>query len=841
MDELAGAAFFSKLDLRAGYHQIRMREQDEEKTAFKTHHGHFHFRVMPFGLTNAPATFQCLMNQIFADYTRKFVIVFLDDILVYSSTLQEHQDHLKLVLDKLREHQLFAKESKCAFAQTTIEYLGHIISSAGVATNSTKTQAMQNWPVPTTTTELRGFMGLTGYYRKFVQHYGIIAKPLTQLLTKKGFQWNDQAQQAFEKLKQAMMNTPVLALPNFDHPFSIETDACDTGIGAVLVQNAHPIAYFSKALGVRNQQLSTYEKEFLAVMMAIDKWRAYLQRGPFTIVTDHKSLCNLEDQQLETDLQRKSMSKLVGLQFKFRYKRGADNGAAGALSRVGHLLTANAMSVCQPLWVQEVANSYETDAAAHNLLKRLVVKSPDEEGYTFHQGLIRYHGRVWIGANTALQTKLISALHQSAVGGHSGITVTYQRVKKLFAWAGLKAAVEDYVKQCEVCQHSKHEHTKPAGKLQPLPVPTGPWQDISMDFIDGLPKSEGFDSIMVVVDRLTKFAHFIPLKHPYSAPQVATALWDYVIKLHGIPLTILSDRDSIFTSAVWRKLLSTAGTKLLYSTAYHPQTDGQTERVNQCLEMYLRSAVHDSPKQWRSWLSAAEFWYNASFHASLTCSPFKALYGREPNVGLMLQWSEMETAVEDFDWAVHTDQLRINIARAQDRFKKKVDRNRSERLFQVGEEVLLKLQPYAQSTVANRPCRKLSYKYFGPFKVEEKIGNMTYKLTLPTDSRIHPVFYVSQLKPFTPDYTPVFGELPKPPDLTSAELTPVKILERRMKKKGALPLVQILVQWSNHTAASATWEDYEVLRLRYPAATIWEEASSQGGEIVTAPLSPEPV
>jgi hypothetical protein len=197
---------------------------------------------------------------------------------------------------------------------------------------------------------LCGFLGLTGYYRKFVSRYGIIAKPLTELLTKKGFRWSEKAQAAFELLKECMLNTPVLALPNFNRPFSIETDACDTGIGAVLVQDGHPVAYFSKALGMRNQKLSTYEKEFLAVMMAVDKWRPYLQRGPFIIITDHKSLCNLGDQQLYTELQRKAMSKLVGLQFRFQYKRGAENSAVDALSRVGHLLSVNALSVCQPRW-----------------------------------------------------------------------------------------------------------------------------------------------------------------------------------------------------------------------------------------------------------------------------------------------------------------------------------------------------------------------------------------------------------------------------------------------------------------------------------------------------------
>jgi hypothetical protein len=262
LDELAGTKYFSKLDLRAGYHQIRVKPEDEMKTAFKTHHGHFQFRVMPFGLTNAPATFQCVMNSIFAPFLRKFVIVFLDDILVYSPSWSEHIQHLRLVLHKLRESQFFAKYSKCSFGQQSIQYLGHIISDTGVSTDPDKTKAMEQWPVPTTVTELRGFLGLTGYYRKFVKHYCLITKPLTQLLTKKGFSWTPEANTAFLQLKSAMLSTPVLALPDFSVPFTVETDACDTGVGAVLMQAGHPIAYMSKALGVQNKKLSIYEKEF---------------------------------------------------------------------------------------------------------------------------------------------------------------------------------------------------------------------------------------------------------------------------------------------------------------------------------------------------------------------------------------------------------------------------------------------------------------------------------------------------------------------------------------------------------------------------------------------------
>lgn len=249
LDEPAGAQYFTKLDMKSGYHQVRMLTEDEYKTTFKTHHGHYQLKVMPFGLTNAPTTFQCVMNQVLQPFLRKFVMVLLDNILIYSNSLEEHMEHIQLVLNTLRQHQLYLKQSKCSFAQHKLEYLGHIISAEGVSTDPQKTADMLHWPTPTTTTELRAFLGLTGYYRKFVKRYGIIAQPLTNLLKHKNFQWTARAQKAFDELKLAMTRTPILALPNFQAPFQVETDACAKGIGAVLMQQGQPIAFLSKALG----------------------------------------------------------------------------------------------------------------------------------------------------------------------------------------------------------------------------------------------------------------------------------------------------------------------------------------------------------------------------------------------------------------------------------------------------------------------------------------------------------------------------------------------------------------------------------------------------------------
>lgn len=770
LDELAGTQFFTSLDMTAGYHQIRMGEEDEYKTAFKTHLGHYQFRVMPFGLTNAPATFQCAMNSVLEPFLRKFVMVFLDDILIYSANLEEHYYHLRLVLTKLREHKFFLKYKKCAFVKQELKYLGHVISREGVATDPSKTAAMLDWPQPKNITELRGFLGLTGYYRKFVSGYGVIARPLTRLLQKQhGFQWCEEAQTAFEALKVAMSTTPVLALPRFDLPFVVETDACDLGLGAVLMQQGKPIAYLSKALGERNRHLSIYDKEFLALIMAVEKWRQYLQRSPFVIKTDHKSLTFLGDQQLQSDLQRKAMARLMGLQFQIVYKKGKENLVADALSRVGTVMALAAVSEVQPIWVQEVINSYVTDAEAQELITQLLIKSPNEEGFSLQQGIIRREGKIWIGSNSALRTKLIAALHDSAAGGHSGMHATYQRVKGVFWWKGMKTDVNQFVQQCATCQQAKAERIHPAGLLQPLPIPKGAWEDVTMDFIEGLPRSEGFDTIMVVVDRFTKYGHFLPLKHPFTASGVAHIFLEQVVKLHGLPKSIVSDRDKVFTSSFWKHLFQLMDVKLLMSTAYHPQTDGQSERVNQCLEMYLRCAVNSQPSKWKSWLALAELWYNTTFHTALGCTPFKALYGYEAPVLAVRYTSVVEDrSVQDWlaDRTEFSSLLKEQLARAQNRMKQLADKGRIHREFQIGEKVLLKLQPYAQQTVVNRPCPKLAFKYFGPYTVVARVGPVAYKLGLPVDAQVHPVFHVSQLKPFHPNYTPVFTHLPRLADLS---------------------------------------------------------------------------
>lgn len=327
LDELHGSTVFTKLDLTAGYHQVRVHPLDIPKTAFRTHNGHYEYMVMPFGLCNAPSTFQSLMNSIFRLHLRKFVLVFFDDILVYSRSWEEHLEHVRVVLQILEDNHLFVKRKKCEFGKSELEYLGHIVSGDSVKVDQEKIRAMLDWPPPTIITDLRGFLGLTGYYRKFVKDYGIIARPLTNLLKKGQFEWTPTAEAAFTALKTAMTTTPTLAMPDFDQPFVIQTDALGDGIGAILTQQGKPLAFLSRSLGITKRSWSTYAREMLAIVVAIRTWRPYLLGRRFTIQTDQKSLRFLLEQRILTPQQQKWMGKLVGYDYEITYKPGSANAA----------------------------------------------------------------------------------------------------------------------------------------------------------------------------------------------------------------------------------------------------------------------------------------------------------------------------------------------------------------------------------------------------------------------------------------------------------------------------------------------------------------------------------
>lgn len=444
---------------------------------------------------------------------------------------------LQLVLEILRKQAFVANRKKCSFGQARVEYLGHILSADGVAMDPAKVESILTWPIPRTVKGVRGFLGLTGYYWKFIKDYGKIARPLTKLLKKENkrmFDWNEDAQKAFVAFHQAVTLAPVLALPDFTQQFVIEYDASGLGVGAVLMQNGRPLAYFSKGFTRKVLSRSAYEKELMALILAVQHWRPYLLRSKFVVRTDHRSLKHLLSQPITSPAQQNWVAKLIGFDMEIEYKIGSSNKVADALSRRDEAQLA-ALTIPYLAGWDKLQKEVESFPRLHDIKKRLEKGEKVSQQFVLVGRKLFHKGRICIPTTSSWIPRLLEEFHATPMGGHSGAWRTYKRLSTNVYWPGMFKAVQDFMARCLICQKNKYETLVPAGLLQPLPLPEQIWEDISLDFIGGLPRSHGYDCVLVVVDRLSKYGHFLLLKHPYTAKSVVDLFIKEVVRLHGVP------------------------------------------------------------------------------------------------------------------------------------------------------------------------------------------------------------------------------------------------------------------------------------------------------------------
>ena len=846
-DQMRGAKVFSKIDLRSGYHQMKIRTSDIPKTAFTTRYGLYEYTVMSFGLTNAPAYFMYLMNKIFMEYLDKFVVVFIDDILIYSKSEEEHEEHLRLVLQKLREQQLYAKFSKCEFWLKEVSFLGHIITNGGIAVDPSKVSDVLKWEPPRTVAEIRSFLGLAGYYRRFIEGFSKIVKPLTSLLEKgKEFKWSEACQSSFEELKKRLTTAPVLIMPDLQKSFDIYCDASRQGLGCVLMQEGHVIAYASRQLRKHEQNYPTHDLELAAVVHALKIWRHYILGTKCQIYTDHKSLKYIFTQKDLNLRQRRWLELIKDYDLEIHYHPGKANLVADALSQKCQANMALSFQLPDALMKDferlslgmiahtegvtlELESTLEQEIRKGQLedveikeIKEIMEKGKAPDFTEDDQGTIWFRNRICVPDVKDLRETILKEAHDSAYSIHPGSTKMYQDLKQRYWWYGMKRDVAAHVALCDTCHRVKAEHQRPAGLLQPLKVPEWKWEEIGMDFIVGLPRTrDGYDSIWVIVDRLTKVAHFIPVQTDYTGAKLAELYMSRIVCLHGVPKKIVSDRGTQFTSRFWEKFHESMDTKLNFSSAYHPQTDGQTERTNQILEDMLRACALKHKGSWDKSLPYAEFSYNNSYQASLKMAPFEALYGRKCRTPLY--WSETgESQLFGTDIIQEAERqvqvIRENLRIAQSRQKSYADGKRRDVVFQEGDYVYLKVSPI-RGLRRFKVKGKLSPRFIGPFRIVERVGEVAYRLELPNQlSDVHDVFHISQLKkglkPHDKEPLAVDG-LDIKEDLTITE-HPVKILDTLARVTRNRVIRMCKVQWSNHTEEEATWEREDELKEEYP-------------------------
>ncbi|GJY49151.1 putative reverse transcriptase domain-containing protein [Tanacetum coccineum] len=695
-EEQTSIPMLSRIDLRSGYHRLRVREEDIPKTEFRTRYGQYEFQVMPFGLTNASALFIDLMNRMCKPYLDRFMIVFIDDILIYSKSRKEHEGHLKLIMRLLKKEELYARFSKCKFWLSNVQFLGHVIDKEGIHVDPAKIESIKDWASPKTPIEIRQFL--------------------------------EKAEAAFQLLKQKLCSALILALPEGSENFVVYCNASHKGLGAVLMQR---------------------EK------------RHYLYGTKYVVFTDHKSLQHILDQKELNMRQQRWLELLSDYNYEIRYHPRKANVVADALSRKKEILSAQSKARKEENFIKEYL---------HGMINKLGPRADET---------LCLNNQSWFPCFGDLGALIMHESHKSKYSIHPRSNKMYQELKKLYWWPNMKAEIATYVSKCLTCAIVKIEYQKPYGLLVQPEIPQWKWENITMDFVTKLPKTAtGQDMIWVIVDRLTKCAHFLPMRKDDTLEKLTRQYLKEVVSRHGVPVSIISDHDGKFTSHFWKTLNKALGTRLDMSTTYYPQTDSQSERTIQTLEDMLRACVLDFRKGWDKHLPLVEFSYNNSYHTSIKAAPFKALYRRKCRSPIC--WAEVgDSQLTGPEIIRETTkkivQIKIRIQAAYDHQKSYAD-------------------------------------------IIDKVETVSYRLELPKQlSRVHSTFHVLNLKKCMADepLAILLDEIQIDDKLHFIE-EPVEIMDRKVKRLKQSHILIVKVRWNSRRGPEFTWESEDEMQKKYP-------------------------
>ena len=816
-----------------GYHNIRICKGDEWKGAIVTNRGLYEPKVMYFGMTNSPATFQALMNSIFADLIAAGkTAVYMDDLLIYAANLVQLRKVTREVLARLMQYDLYLKPEKCEFEKQEMEYLGMIIRQGEVRMDPNKVAAVRNWPTPTTLREVRAFIGFSNFYRRFIQDFSSIARPLHDL-TKKDmpWQWHEEQQKVFDTLKESFCKEPILKVYDPELPTRVEVDASGFATGGILSQKHsdgrwHPVVYCSQSMSKEERNYEIYDQEMLGTIRALEDWRHFLEGLPFELVTDHK---NIEWWTTAHDLNRRQARwslYLSRFDFKVTYRKGktmqADALSCFAKDHVSDREDNRQIQVLGPKHFLAATKEHfhpEIDILGDRIrwaslreaeviegLKSIDKTAPKAltDGTAMWEeddGFVYYKGKLYVPNDRSLRKDIVKSCHDSIIAGHPGKNRTIELVSRYYWWPHMAGFISAYVEGCDKCQcYRKDIH--PKAQIQLQEVPEGPWQIVGVDLIGPLPLSKGKDMILNVVDHYMKQIHLFPVTSQITADGVASIYFEQIFPLHGIPKKIISDRGPQFAARSMRALYKRLGIDAGLTTAYHPQANGQVERKNQEVEVYLRLFISKQQDDWVDLLPTAEFVINSRLNSATGHTPFELIYGYTPDFTIP---AGRPTGIPVLDKRLQLLQSIWKDAEAALRLSKKrmqsqVHQRHAPYQFKVREKVWLQ----AKQIKIHQQSSKLGPKQLGPFTVTKALSDVDYQLALPPALKVHDVFHVDRLSPYKGNE--VNGLEPPPPEPMTIEGEEEYEVDHIRDSKMFGRTLKYLVRWTGYGEGEDTWE-----------------------------------